>query len=518
MKKRIVSWGVAFAVVASAAGGILLTAGSGRTEAVSPRDPSSVSEIEIDLILNKVKEGDLLALNGDTSAAKTAWTEARRRGLGLWPVHEGLGDSYSRFQMFEEALGEYQQTDRLLQGRSEEWRSPIVFKRAAVEAELGRHEQALASLLSLHHPFVLEGRFVELVSKSPRKAALLKQIREHAEKVDPRLYQTYAVAVGEPKEAAAAMARFAMLVAPWDENVNRQILESLKQYDLIDEAVSLCRAWSRARPDEIEPYRILGTLLWKAGREKESMAAWTSIVDVRPGDAEAHRALGQIFRDRGRYDDAARQFEAARKLRSEEPFWDQELVLLRIAQGDAAGATAAFRALTNRNWDSRFGDVAQPVRGQAISLLLPQLSEARKGSHPDLVRELHDVATLIGIQDLASCELRVVVTWDAALDVDLDVVEPGGSTVNHGNPVSSTGGRYAVDVLASPGYGPETYALPRIVPGTYKIGAHLHGEGRTTVRFVIFVHEGTSREKRSERTLVLERSGQQLFVSDLVLP
>src|SRR5690348_9477942 len=109
MSGQTLRWGLAFfmtAVIAAAITGAAASAPS--ADGLPPtRDPSTVTPIELELILNKIREGDLLALKKDEGGAQRAWREARRAGEGLWPIHEGLGDSYARARMHETALKEY---------------------------------------------------------------------------------------------------------------------------------------------------------------------------------------------------------------------------------------------------------------------------------------------------------------------------------------------------------------------------------------------------------------------------
>ena len=112
-------------------------------------------------------------------------------------------------------------------------------------------------------------------------------------------------------------------------------------------------------------------------------------------------------------------------------------------------------------------------------------------------------------------DLKIIMTWDARSDVDLDVFEPGGEHVEHGHPHSKSGGHYYVD--NTQGFGPETYTMPAAAPGTYRIGAHLHGDVRSTVKFVVILYEDTPREERREETLVLDKNAEVKFIRDVVL-
>ena len=109
MNRQIAGWGLGF-FVTSVGAALLLAASLHPTLHVepeshpAPRDPANVSDVELDLILNKIRGGDLHAMNDDLDSARKEWAEARRLGVGLWPIHEGLGDSYARANLHAEAI------------------------------------------------------------------------------------------------------------------------------------------------------------------------------------------------------------------------------------------------------------------------------------------------------------------------------------------------------------------------------------------------------------------------------
>src|SRR5258706_15082961 len=105
MKRSVVGWGIGFAASGLLAGSLLLALLKESTpaEAIVARDPSKVTGVELELILNRIREGDLRAVQNDLEGAKRAWRDARRMSEGLWPLHEGLGDSYARAKLWDDA-------------------------------------------------------------------------------------------------------------------------------------------------------------------------------------------------------------------------------------------------------------------------------------------------------------------------------------------------------------------------------------------------------------------------------
>jgi len=102
---------------------------------------------------------------------------------------------------------------------------------------------------------------------------------------------------------------------------------------------------------------------------------------------------------------------------------------------------------------------------------------------------------------LGACDLKILMTWDARATVDLEVQEPGDghASMDHRNR-----------------FGLETYVVPRMKPGTYRVGARLRGAVRSKVKILVLLYEGTDFEERREETLTLEKTGETKFIRDIV--
>lgn len=474
-------WAMAFAATAAIAAAIFGAAVSAPSaEAVVPtRDPAGVSSIELELILNKIREGDLLALKKDDEGARRAWREARRQGEGLWPIHEGLGDSYARASLHHAALQEYRLAEERVPEKLAAAKLGISVKRAATIAALGRPLDAIQAYLDLNQPGTFGSRIFNLAVTGDRVAAV-HLVERHAEVYDPRLFKLVAGlyrTMDRNADAAEAMAKIALRLEPWNEVLNRQVVQDLRDAKHYDTALEVGRAWVRAVPESADGYQAIGDVLWEAGRKPEAWVAYSSIVDVRPADAAARGKLGEIYLRRERPEDAQAQFEAGLKL-------DPENAALRVRIVDFTRA--------------RLAEAQNGGRGEEVLKLRRKLGELR-------------------VQDAGLFDLKVVMTWDSKSDVDLDVVEPDGTKINHNNRASKVGGVYITDNTT--GLGPETYTLSPVRPGTWRVGAHLHSGMRSTVKFVTVLFEGTPKEERHEDTVVLEKSGEStVFVRDIVIP
>jgi tetratricopeptide (TPR) repeat protein len=481
MTGQTIRWAMAFVATVTLSGSIVLSAAKAPESipvpTVAKRDPASVTDVELELILNKVREGDLLAQKGDAAGARRAWDEARRLGEGLWPIHEGLADSYARAKLTADALREYQVAVSLVPEKLAAMRLTISAKRASTLSAAGRPLEAMRVYLDINRPELFGNRMLALAVES---GAALEMIERHAEVFDARLFKLVAAThaqAGRKLEANEAMAKFAIRVTPWDNELNFQLIPGLREGRRFDTAIDVCRAWARAVPQSLVAYEQMGDLLWDAGREREAMIAYSSIVEVRPGDAGAHRKLGEIYLRRNRPDDAIAQFERGLKAAPQ----DQEL------------------------------------RSRVVPAYLTRLDNLKKEGKRDEVTALRKMLGGMRVPEAGLFDIKVVMTWDAMSDVDMDILEPDGSRINHANRDSKVGGQYYVD--NTQGMGPETYTLVTAKPGKWRVGAHLHGGGKSTVKFVVILFEDTPREQRFEDTVVLEKTGETVtFVRDIVIP
>lgn len=483
MSGQTFRWGMAFVATAMLSAMLTISAVQApppaAAETVVKRDPSTVTDVELELLLNKIREGDLLSQKKELPGARRAWEEARRLGEGLWPIHEGLGDSYARAKLLDEALAEYAVAVSLIPEKLASMRATIGAKRAGAMASAGRPLEAIQAYLDLNQSPVFMGRLYELALTGD-VAAAVQRIERHAEIYDARLFRVVAALharLGREADAAEAFGKLAVRVAPWDETLNRTALEMLRKAQRFDSALEVCRAWIRAVPEGVEGYQRMGDLHWEAGRRKEAIVAYSSIVAVRPGDAGAYRTLGEIYLKRGLPDEATAQFERG----------------LKLAPSDA------------------------DLRARIIPAQLAKLDQLKASGKVEEARALRKTLTALNVQEAGLYDLKIIMTWDAMSDVDLDVIEPDGTRINHGSRNSKLGGKYSDDNTR--GLGPESYTLEKATPGTWKIGAHLHGQVKSTVKFTVILHEDTPQEERREETIILTQgTDTPVFIRDLIIP
>ncbi|MFH1726063.1 MAG: DUF2135 domain-containing protein [Elusimicrobiota bacterium] len=117
--------------------------------------------------------------------------------------------------------------------------------------------------------------------------------------------------------------------------------------------------------------------------------------------------------------------------------------------------------------------------------------------------------------------IRVVLGWDTdGTDLDLHVVTPDGEHCYYANRALDNGG--ALDVDVTTGYGPEIFAAPAPIRGTYLVYVNFYGSGRgedlTVARVTIITHENTGDEKSETKLIPMRSSGELTLAATFVYP
>ncbi|MBF0309867.1 MAG: DUF2135 domain-containing protein [Magnetococcales bacterium] len=122
--------------------------------------------------------------------------------------------------------------------------------------------------------------------------------------------------------------------------------------------------------------------------------------------------------------------------------------------------------------------------------------------------------------------LRIVLSWDSnATDIDLHVITPKGEHCFYGHRVINSGG--ALDVDVTTGYGPEIFAHPAPMPGTYLVYVNYFGGGSywqfgeksvTVATISVVSEEGTPDEMLRTYTVPMRRPGELVPVARFVYP
>ena len=153
---------------------------------------------------------------------------------------------------------------------------------------------------------------------------------------------------------AEARQRLGRLLEAGPDNPAALCLEGVLEFSSGRREQGLERLQSAARkaPAVYENQINLANALHVAGRSEEAARAYRAAVALRPGDAGARYALGNLLFAMHDVAGAQREYEEAVRFRLASPGLYGALGVTREAMGDTAGAQAALPALVTRHGDA----------------------------------------------------------------------------------------------------------------------------------------------------------------------
>lgn len=156
-------------------------------------------------------------------------------------------------------------------------------------------------------------------------------------------------------DKAVVQLKIAVQYQPNDKETHNLLISS---YDALDDkavAIDQLLALTQGDRRNIGVYRNLGDRL--ADKPQRQERAYTSIVEVKPNEADSHTLLAEIRQRQDRWDDAIEHWKQVHRIRSLEPTGLLKLAAAQLhqKQWDAAGAT--LDELEETNWPARFSNV-----------------------------------------------------------------------------------------------------------------------------------------------------------------
>ena len=109
-------------------------------------------------------------------------------------------------------------------------------------------------------------------------------------------------------------------------------------------AAAMCERAHRLDPSRPEPLLELASILGEMGESELSLQAYRTVLRTSPDNAPAHYGLGRNYLDRGHYDQARIEFEAAVKADPKNPRLHSALGVTNGLLGNHLEAQHAFRA------------------------------------------------------------------------------------------------------------------------------------------------------------------------------
>lgn len=261
-----------------------------------------------------------------------------------------------------------------------------------------------------------------------------------------------------------------------------------------------------------------------AGDEARALQVLSNIAELELENPALLRVLARRLIQIGEHDLSVLTFERVLELRPEEPqsYRDLALALARRAEAttdDHAAARArddyerALELLAHvvmERWD-RF-DQIELIALVELNNILDQAKSLGVRDAPVDSRLIHHI----------ELDTRIAMSWDADLtDMDLHVLEPSGEEAYYGHNLTIIGGRVSRDFTQ--GYGPESYALRRAMPGVYRVETNYYGSsavqltGVVTLQLDLYTDWGRPTQHRESITMRLEERKDRVLVGEIEL-
>jgi eukaryotic-like serine/threonine-protein kinase len=190
------------------------------------------------------------------------------------------------------------------------------------------------------------------------------------------------------------------------------------------EAVARNRDALRFQPDYYEAHCNLGSALQALGKHDEAVSEFREAARLQPENAQAHYNLGNILRSLGRRGEAAAAYREAIRARPDHAEAHCNLGLIRLAEGDYAGAVDLLRRgheLGTKQAGWRYPSaqwVAQAERTAAMAGRLPALLKGEERPKDTLDR----LAVAQMLYD-RQCHAAAARFWAEALEADPKLVD-----------------------------------------------------------------------------------------------
>jgi tetratricopeptide (TPR) repeat protein len=252
-----------------------------------------------------------------------------------------------------------------------------------------------------------------------------------------------------------------------------------------------------------------------AGDVSGAVRVLSSIIAEHAGRSDALRLVGYRLLDLGQPAQAAQLFSQVQKQRRFEPHSYRDLARALEDSGNYALAAVNYEILLAGSWHNRFGGSIKEVALEEYARMMQEAIRKKAVSAPVANHFGERLEKMTTTQPRS--DLRVTISWNTdATDVDLWVLEPGGSKCFYSNPRTPSGGQLSPD--QTQGYGPERYQIAHARTGVYTIIVHYFRPnpnllaGETHVNVTVARQAGSAQETIERHTVILKQHNEQVEV------
>lgn len=340
----------------------------------------------------------------------------------------------------------------------------------------------------------------------------------------PRI-QVKSVASEPPRgERGARDARLVQLRArvadkPRDRTARFALVDELRASGHLREAIEQARQWRAHDAYNLLVVRLLGDMQAELGDRRGALRTWSSVVELLPQDASAHRALASALKQAGELKAACARLARSVQLNPDDPRLAFELADCQQRTGHVAEAEEGFERI------AALTTAPDLIRVPARQRLAQVYGERQRAatSNGDAAGATNFAAkrAALAVAGGSSSDIKVFLTWDTdRSDVDLWITTPAGERVWYRARRAKDGSALFGDVTS--GYGPETFSAPIATPGTYTVQVNYFSTARRGLReargeIAVVLAEGRPEQRRVVLPYRLYQPGQTVTVARIVV-
>lgn len=309
----------------------------------------------------------------------------------------------------------------------------------------------------------------------------------------------------EPKDglkklgaAEIANLRRAVSESPKDRGKRFELVRGLLLSGEHRAALEAAKAWREKDAYNLVVVRLLGDIYSEMGEKDRARRAYSSVVELLPGDPEAQRALATVLKQNGDLAGARDRLTTAIASRPDDVRMAFELADVAHRLGRNEEASERFRKIIAA--PSTPAAVAYPAKQRLAQIdAAERRAAAARGDHEREKRLAEEIKGL-GVKGGVENDIKVYLSWDTdRTDVDLWVRTPDGEIVDYRRRTGRHGEALFDDVTS--GYGPESFTAKRAQPGKYVVEVNYFGTQRQTFteargEVVVVLGEGSAAERR----------------------
>lgn len=299
-----------------------------------------------------------------------------------------------------------------------------------------------------------------------------------------------------PDEIAAL--RKAAAESPRDRSKRFDLVRALMLSGDREGALAEAKAWREKDAYNLVVVRLLGDLYAEMGEKEKARRAYSAVVELLPGDPEAHRALAMVLKQNGDLPGAMDRLTAATALRKDDVRMAFELADVEQRRGLTSEAAQHFREIIAATATPEA--VRYPAKQRLAQIDAAERRASLARGDQETAKRLGEEIEKLGVKGGVENDIKVYLTWDTdRSDVDLWVRTPSGEVVDYQHRTGSGGEALFDDVTT--GYGPESFTAKRARPGKYVIEVNYFATHRQTFteargEVVVILGEGTAAEEK----------------------